>query len=153
MCLTCCVQAGRPVSRVFNAYRVQRGVGGEVEQGSLTVFVRILAAAAIVIFCGALFVSIPRPSTSAEVPHETAAFAIDFSTLHAEAAAALQALEQSRKQRLVSAISRVPRRAGAVYQYAARSETRVRTVTQRRPPTNLWLDAHPFSVSRRAHKV
>jgi len=91
-------------------------VGGGVEQGSLTVSVRTLAAAAIVIFCGALFVSIPRPSTSAELPHETAAVAIDFSTLHAEAAAALQALEQSRAQRLVSAISRVPRRAGAVYQ-------------------------------------
>lgn len=116
MCLTCCVQAGRPVSRVFNAYRVQRGVGGGVEQGSLTVFVRILAAAAIVIFCGALFVAIPRPSTSAEAPHETAAVAIDFSTLHGEAAAALQALEQSRKERLVSAISRLPGRAGAVYQ-------------------------------------
>jgi hypothetical protein len=78
------------------------------------VSVRTLAAAAIVIFCGAFFVSIPRPSTSAEVPHETAAIAIDFSTLHAEAAAALQALEQSREQRHVSAISRVPRRARSV---------------------------------------
>jgi len=73
------------------------------------VFVRILATAAIVIFCGALFVPIPRPSTSAEVrPHETEAVTIDFSILHAEAAAALQALEQSREHRLVSAISRVP---------------------------------------------
>ena len=79
-------------------------------------FVRILAAAAIVISGGALFVAIPRPSTSAEAPHETAAVAIDFSNLHGEAAAALQALEQSRKERLVSAISRLPGRAGAVYQ-------------------------------------
>ena len=95
-------------------YNAALGEGSS--KGSLTVSVRILAAAAIVIFCGALFVSIARPSTSADLPDETAAVVIDFRTLHAEAAAALQALEQSREQRLVSAISRVPRRAGAVYQ-------------------------------------
>ena len=44
-----------------------------------------------------------RPSTPAEVSHEMAAIAIDFDALRAEAAAALQALEQSREQRLASA--------------------------------------------------
>ena len=65
--------------------------------------VRILAAAAIVTFFAALFVAMPRSSTSAEVSHEMAAVAIDFDALRAEAAAALQALEQSREQRLASA--------------------------------------------------
>jgi len=65
--------------------------------------VRILAAAAIVTFFAALFVVTPRPSTSAEVSHETAAVAIDFDTLRAEATAALQALEQSRERRVASA--------------------------------------------------
>jgi len=65
--------------------------------------VRILAVAAIVTFCAALFVAMPRPSTSAEALQETATVAIDFDALRAEAAAALQALEQSREQRLTSA--------------------------------------------------
>ena len=65
--------------------------------------VRILAAAAIVTFFAALFVATPRALTSAEVSHETAAVAIDFDALRAEAAAALQVLEQSREQRLASA--------------------------------------------------
>ena len=65
--------------------------------------VRILAVAAIATFCAAVFVAVPRPSTSAEVLQETAAVAIDFDALRAEAAAALQALEQSREQRLASA--------------------------------------------------
>jgi hypothetical protein len=65
--------------------------------------VRILAIAAIVTYCAAVFVAMPRPSTSAEVLQETAAVAIDFDALRAEAAAALQALEQSREQRLASA--------------------------------------------------
>ena len=65
--------------------------------------VRILAVAAIVTFCAALFVAMPRPSTSAEVSHEMAAVAIDFDALRAEAVAALQALEQSREQRLAPA--------------------------------------------------
>ena len=65
--------------------------------------VRILAAAAIVTFCAALFVTMPRPSTSAEMSYETAVVAIDFDALRAEAAAALQALEQSREQRLATA--------------------------------------------------
>ena len=65
--------------------------------------VRILAVAAIVTFCAALFVAMPRTSTSAEVLQETATVAIDFDALRAEAAAALQALEQSREQRLASA--------------------------------------------------
>jgi hypothetical protein len=64
--------------------------------------VRILAAAAIVTFFAAMFVATPRPSTSAEVSHETATVAIDFDALRAEAAGALQALEQSREQRLAS---------------------------------------------------
>ena len=59
--------------------------------------VRILAAAAILTFCAALFVAMPRPSTSAEVSHETATVAIDFDALRAEAAAALRALEQERR--------------------------------------------------------
>ena len=65
--------------------------------------VRILAVAAIVTFCAALFVVMARPSTSAGVSHEMAAAAIDFDALRAKAAAALQALEQSREQRLTSA--------------------------------------------------
>jgi hypothetical protein len=65
--------------------------------------VRILAVAAIVTFCAALFVAMPRPSTSAEVLQETATVVIDFDALRAEAAAALQTLEQSREQRLASA--------------------------------------------------
>jgi hypothetical protein len=65
--------------------------------------VRILAAAAMLTFCAALFVAMPRLSTSAKASHETAVVAIDFDALRAEAAAALQALEQSREQRLASA--------------------------------------------------
>ena len=65
--------------------------------------VRILAAAAIVTFFAALFVATPRPSTSAKVSHETAAVAIDFDALRAEAAAALQALEQAHERRIASA--------------------------------------------------
>ena len=65
--------------------------------------VRILAAAAIVTFCAALLVAMLRPSTSAEMSHETAAVAIDFDALRAEAAAALQALEQSRQERFAAA--------------------------------------------------
>jgi hypothetical protein len=61
--------------------------------------VRLLAAAAIVAFFAALFVATPRASTSSEV---SAAVAIDFDALRAEAAAALQALEQSHEQRLAS---------------------------------------------------
>jgi len=38
-----------------------------------------------------------RPSTSAEVPYETATVEIDFDDLRAEAAAALRALEQERR--------------------------------------------------------
>jgi hypothetical protein len=65
--------------------------------------VRILAAAAVLFFFAALLVVMMRPSTSAKVSHEVAAVGIDFDALRAEAAAALQALEQSREQRLASA--------------------------------------------------
>ena len=65
--------------------------------------VRILAAAAVLTFFAAVLVVMVRPSTSAEVPYETATVEIDFDALRAEAAAALQALEQSREQRLASA--------------------------------------------------
>jgi hypothetical protein len=65
--------------------------------------VRFLAAAAILTFCAAWFVAAPRASTSAEVSHETAAVAIDFDALRAEAAAALRNLEQSREPRFASA--------------------------------------------------
>jgi hypothetical protein len=65
--------------------------------------VRILAAVAVLTFFAALIVVMTRPSTSAEVSHEVAAVEIDFDALRAEAAAALQALEQSREQRLASA--------------------------------------------------
>jgi hypothetical protein len=65
--------------------------------------VRILAAAAIVTFCAAVFVTVAHPSASTEMSHDTAAVAIDFDALRAEAAAALQALEQSREQRLAAA--------------------------------------------------
>ena len=64
--------------------------------------VRILAAAAVLTFLAALLVAMPRHSTSAELSHETAAVAIDFDALRAEAAAALQALEQSHERRIVS---------------------------------------------------
>ena len=65
--------------------------------------VRILAAAAVLTFFAALVVVMARPSTSAEVSHQTAAVEIDFDALHAEAAGALRALEQSRESRFVSA--------------------------------------------------
>ena len=65
--------------------------------------VRILAAAAVLTFFAALLVVIARPLTSAEVSHQTAAVEIDFDALHAEAAGALRALEQSREPRFVSA--------------------------------------------------
>jgi hypothetical protein len=64
--------------------------------------VRILAAATVIV-CAALLAAMPRLSTSAETPAETAAAEIDFDALRAEAAAALQTLEQSREQRLASA--------------------------------------------------
>jgi hypothetical protein len=64
--------------------------------------VRILAMAAIVTYCAALFVALPRPSPSAELSQVTAAVAVDFDALRAEAAAALEALERSREQRLAS---------------------------------------------------
>ena len=60
--------------------------------------VRILATAAVVLtFFAALLVVMVRPSTSAEVPYETATVEIDFDALRAEAAAALRALEQERR--------------------------------------------------------
>ena len=59
--------------------------------------VRILAAAAVLTFFAAVLVVMVRPSTSAEVPYETATVEIDFDTLRAEAAAALRALEQERR--------------------------------------------------------
>ncbi len=65
--------------------------------------VRILAAAAVLFFFAALLVVMMRPSTSARVSHEVAAVEIDFDALRAEAAAALEALEQSRELRLASA--------------------------------------------------
>jgi hypothetical protein len=65
--------------------------------------VRILAAAAVLTFFAALLVVMARPSTSAEVSHQTATVEIDFDALRAEAAGALQALEQSREPRFVSA--------------------------------------------------
>ncbi|HJS62138.1 MAG TPA: hypothetical protein VJ800_10335 [Pseudolabrys sp.] len=65
--------------------------------------VRILAAAAILAFLAALFVAMPRSSTSAELSHEMATVAIDFDALRAEAAAALRALEQSHERHIASA--------------------------------------------------
>jgi hypothetical protein len=65
--------------------------------------VRILAAAAVLTFFAALLVVMARPSTSAGVSTEVAAVEIDFDALRAEAAGALQALEQSREPRFVSA--------------------------------------------------
>jgi hypothetical protein len=59
--------------------------------------VRILAAAAVLTFFAAVLVVKVRPSTSAEVPYETATVEIDFDALRAEAAAALRALEQERR--------------------------------------------------------
>jgi hypothetical protein len=64
--------------------------------------VRILATAAT-IACAGLFAAMPWPSTSVETSNETAVVAIDFDALRAEAAAALQALEQSRERHLASA--------------------------------------------------
>ena len=65
--------------------------------------VRILAMAAVLTFFAALLVVMVRPSTSAEVPYETATVEIDFDALRAEAAAALRNLEQSREPRFASA--------------------------------------------------
>jgi hypothetical protein len=65
--------------------------------------VRILAAAAVLTFSAALLVVMARPSTSAGVSTEVAAVEIDFDALRAEASGALQALEQSREPRFVSA--------------------------------------------------
>jgi hypothetical protein len=59
--------------------------------------VRILAAAAVLTFFAAVLVVMVRPSTSAEVPYETATVEIDVDALRAEAAAALRALEQERR--------------------------------------------------------
>ena len=59
--------------------------------------VRILAAAVVLTFFAAVLVVMVRPSTSAEVPYETATVEIDFDDLRAEAAAALRALEQERR--------------------------------------------------------
>jgi hypothetical protein len=64
--------------------------------------VRILAAATVIV-CVGFLAAMPRLSTSAEVTAEPAVAEIDFDALRAEAAAALQALEQSREQRLASA--------------------------------------------------
>ncbi|HET7910721.1 MAG TPA: hypothetical protein VFL49_01700 [Pseudolabrys sp.] len=64
--------------------------------------VRIWATAAT-IACAALFAVMPWPSTSVEIPNDTAVVAIDFDALRAEAAAALRALEESREHRLASA--------------------------------------------------
>ncbi|HET9718378.1 MAG TPA: hypothetical protein VFP60_19585 [Pseudolabrys sp.] len=60
---------------------------------------RIMAAAALTI-CAVLFAAPPQPATSA-LPNE-AAIGIDFDALRAEAAAALQALQQSRERRVAS---------------------------------------------------
>ncbi len=64
--------------------------------------VRILVAVAAVTMCVGLFAMAPRPSAFVPPPAEMAAAEIDFEALRAEATAALQALQQSREQRLAS---------------------------------------------------
>jgi hypothetical protein len=67
---------------------------------------RYLAVACAVLACASLYALMPRPMQlveplAGEVAQEAAA--IDFDTLHAEAAAALQALRQSQERRVAMA--------------------------------------------------
>ena len=64
--------------------------------------VRILVAAATAIICVGLFAMAPRPSAFLVPSNEMAVAEIDFDALHAEAKAALEALQQSRERRLAS---------------------------------------------------
>lgn len=64
--------------------------------------VRLLAIAAAVTVCAALFVAMPRPSTSAEQSNEAVSASIDFDALRAQAVAALEALQQSHERRVAS---------------------------------------------------
>jgi hypothetical protein len=68
---------------------------------------RFLAVAGAVIACASLYLLMPRPSAPAEfateAATETSAASIDFDALHAQAAAALESLEQSRMRRIASA--------------------------------------------------
>jgi hypothetical protein len=67
---------------------------------------RYLAVACAVLACASLYALMPRPMQlveplAGEVVQETVA--IDFDALHAEAAAALQALQQSQQRRVAMA--------------------------------------------------
>ena len=67
---------------------------------------RFLAVAAAVTACASLYLLMPRPSARAELATEAteaAAASVDFDVLHAQAAAALESLEQSRERRVASA--------------------------------------------------
>ena len=64
---------------------------------------RYLAVAGAVIACASLYLLMPRPSASVEFTTEAAAASVDFDSLHAQAAAALESLEQSGTRRIASA--------------------------------------------------
>jgi len=64
---------------------------------------RFLAIAGAVIACASLYLLMPRPSAPAELTTEAAAASVDFDALHAQAAAALESLGQSRERRVASA--------------------------------------------------
>jgi len=64
---------------------------------------RYLAVAGAILACASLYLLMPRPSAPAELTAEAAAASVDFDALHAQAAAALESLEQSRAQRVASA--------------------------------------------------
>ena len=61
---------------------------------------RFLAVAGAVIACASLYLLMPRPSAPAEFATEAGrgtAASVDFDALHAQAAAALESLEQSQR--------------------------------------------------------
>jgi hypothetical protein len=64
--------------------------------------VRVLVAVAAVTMCVGLFAMTPRPSAFVPPSAEMTAAEINFDALRAEAADALQALEQSRGPRFAS---------------------------------------------------
>jgi hypothetical protein len=64
---------------------------------------RFLAVAGAVIACASLYLLMPRPSAPVEFATEASEASIDFDALHAQAAAALESLEQSGTRRIASA--------------------------------------------------
>lgn len=68
---------------------------------------RVFAVACAVLACASLYTLMPKPMALVEpLANEQAAeaTAVDFDTLHAQAAAALEALQQSQQRRLALAV-------------------------------------------------